>query len=484
MKSFKTWKFLVIFLVGIAFLGGCQNGNDAQEIDDGGDVVGSDQTAVEQDPNQPLPPMTTDEITLTYASWENLEMMEFMAARFMDQYPNINVEVHHLSIEDYNEAIFNLASAGQLPDVYWYLGDITTPLENQWLGDFSEFFDLDPESEYMPDSLKDAGVIGNKRVSAASKVLPFAIFLDQALLERVNVEMPSVDWTYNEMLDLAKNMTLPEQQIFGMNLFTQLITIAPIVNQDAIGEFGWDGESFDFSEFALAYEQQREFSRTNVFPPPFGSEEAASAFGDAEIWPASSGQLAMQVDAIWSANLFEEPEFKDKGIDFVIYPVPRGDHAETENKPAYVDFGGISSITEHPREAYELLKWMGWGSEGWMHKIEGFATLENADGSPIFVYPDGVPILNNEDIWNAYRELVPQTDYWMTFLDSVHSPVAMGSSYIPGFQAFLNWMEEQDIWGQLDRDEVNIYDIEDHITENANRFVHEAMERVLSIYGD
>lgn len=477
MKRMINWKYLVMVLLGIVFLGACQNGNNT-------DVAGSEQIPVEHDPNDPLPPMTTEEITLTYASWDNPVMMEFMAERFMERYPNITVEVVHLSLDDYNEALFNLASAGQLPDVFWYLGDIATPLENQWLRDFSEFFDVDLESKYMPDSLKDAGMIGDKRVSAPSKVLPFAIFLDQALFERLNVEMPSVDWTYNEMIELAKQMTLPEQQIFGMNMFTHLITIAPIVNQDAIGEFGWNGESFDFSEFAAAYEQQRKFARTNVFPPPFGSEAAAAAFGDAEIWSASTGQLAMQVDAIWTANLFEEPEFKNKGIDFVIYPVPRGDDAITENKPAYVDFGGISSITPHPREAYELLKWMGWGTEGWMHKIEGYATLENSDGSLVFAYPDGVPILNNEEIWDAYQTLVPQTDYWMGFLDSVRSPVAMGSSYIPGFQSFLNWMGEQDIWGQLDRDEVNIFDIQDHITENANRFVQEAMERVLNIYGD
>ena len=479
--KFKKLVTLSLFPVLIFTLVAC---NSANEIDSDGSQEPSNQEggapAVE---NGALPAMTTDEITLTYASWENPHMMEFLAERFMIEYPNITVEVLHLELEGYNESMLNLANAGNLPDVFWYLGDVNIPLENRWLLDFSAYFDADPDSEYMPDSLKEAGIFGDMRLSAPSKVLPFAIFLDQALFERMNVGLPSIDWTYSEMIELARQMTSPEQQIFGMNMFTQLITISPIVNQDAIGEFGWNGESFDFSAFAEAFDQQQEFARTNVFPPPGGTEENAAVFGDADIWPASTGQLAMQVDAIWTASLFEEPEFKDKGIDFVIYPVPYGDEAETDYKPAYIDFGGISSITEHPREAYELLKWMGWGSDGWSHKIEGFATLEQDDGSLVYTYPDGVPILNHDEIWEDYKQLVPQTEYWMRFLDSVRSPIAMGGTYIPGFEKFLQWMGEQDIWGQLDRGELNIFDIQEHLTENANAFVQESTENVLAIYG-
>ncbi|GEB29299.1 hypothetical protein ABG980_09715 [Enterococcus casseliflavus] len=57
-------------------------------------------------------------------------------------------------------------------------------------------------------------------------------------------------------------------------------------------------------------------------------------------------------------------EYKDKGINYVPYTIPKG-NGDKEHKPAYVDFGGISSTTEYPREAFELLKFMSWGSECW-----------------------------------------------------------------------------------------------------------------------
>ena len=472
---------MFVLATALTTLVACGGGNDATPAGKPttGEAMGETPVV---DTTDGLPAMTTENITLTYASWDNTYMNEYLAEKFMEKYPNITVELIDLEQATWNEGLFNLASTGNLPDVFWYLGDISAPLDNMWLRDFSDLYNADPESDLIPDSIKDAGTFGDLRLSAPAKSLPYAIFLDRTVFEKLNLAMPSVDWTYSEMIDLAKQLTVPEQSIYGMNLYTELITIAPIINQDAVGEFGYNGETFDLSEFAKAYEQTREFVRTKVFPPAFGSEEAAAAFGDAEVWSASTGQLGMQVDAIWTANLFETQEFKDKGIDMVIYPVPNGDHATTENKPAFVDFGGLSAVTKHPREAYELLKWMGWGKEGWMHKIDGFANLTYEDGTKVYTYPDGVPLLDDKDIWEAYKTLVPQTEEWMAFLDSVHSPVALGGAYIPGFSSFLGWLNEQDIRGQLDRDEIKASDIETELTEKINEFVREATDKVLKNY--
>lgn len=468
----------MVFALGLLVFTACNNDDPTEPAVNNNGNGGADSTEGPGDVGG-LPPMTTEEITLSFMAWENPYLMEFLAEQFMDRYPNITVEVMFHELYGYNETLLNLASAGQLPDAFWYLGNITVPLENQWLGDFSEFFDADPDNAFFPASIAQAGMVGDMRVAAPSKVLPFAFFLDRAVFERANVPMPSLDWTWSEMIETARTMTIPEEQIFGFYGFTQLHTTGPIVNQDAIGEFGWDGETFDFSGFADAIEIEQDFRRTGVWVPPPGPEREA-AFGIYDTWPATTGQLAMQKDAIWTANLFATDEFVDRGIEWVIYPMPRGDNAVTNNKPAFVDFGGISSITEHPREAYELLKWMGWGLDGWNARIEAYATLLNAVGDPLFpVAPDAVPVLQHPELWSAYRELVPQTPEWASFLDSVQSPVPLGASYIPGFEAFINWMWEQDIFPQLNDGTLRAHDVQEQITESANRFVQEETERLI-----
>ena len=445
----------------------------AQENNTAGETAGDTAGATTEAGG--LPAMTTENITLTYASWDNWMLQEFLAEKFMEKYPNITVELINMAQDTWNEGLYNLASSGSLPDAFWYLGDVTAALDNMWFYDMTELFDADPENENMVDSLKPAGVFNGKRLSVACKNLPYAIFLDRAVFEKLNVPMPSPDWTYSEMIALAKQMTVPEQNIFGMNMFTQLLTIAPIVQNDAWGEFGWDGSTFDLTtDYADGYEQQREFFRTKVFPPAFGSEEAGQAFGDPNVWSASTGQLAMQLDAVWTANLFETAEFQDKGIDFVIYPVPKGDNASTLHKPAFVDFGGIGATTEHPREAYELLKWMGWGAEGWAHKIDGYANLTREDGSKEFNYPDGYPILTNDDLWEGIKSILPDTEYWNAFVDNTREPIALGGAWMPGFSSFLIWMGEQGFNARIDNDEISVHDVAQELTDALNNFYQEA----------
>src|SRR5690625_4465500 len=94
-----------------------------------------------------LEPMTEEDITLTYASWAHGELNKYLADKFMEKYPNITVELVELEQDGWNDHIMNLASTGELPDVFWYLGNVDIAVRNAWLGDFTEYFDNDPESD-------------------------------------------------------------------------------------------------------------------------------------------------------------------------------------------------------------------------------------------------------------------------------------------------------------------------------------------------
>src|SRR5690625_5461862 len=110
-------------------------------------------------------------------------------------------------------------------------------------------------------------------------------------------------------------MTILEEVICGYNTFTQIFTMAPIINKDAIGEFGWDGEKYDLTgDWADATTLHGELVRSGVHAPFFDTDEAEAAFGDRELWAASTGRVAMQLDAWWTVGLCKEPEFVDKGI--------------------------------------------------------------------------------------------------------------------------------------------------------------------------
>ncbi|WP_088104068.1 ABC transporter substrate-binding protein [Halalkalibacter urbisdiaboli] len=472
--SLLTMFFLVLLLVA------CSS-NDSVTEETNEPKTNDSEAPVEE---SALPPMTTENITLKYASWANGELNKFMAEKFMEKYPNITVELVELEFDGWNDHLTNLASTGQLPDVFWYLGNVDVPIKNGWLGDMTEYFENDPESDNILTTMKEPGYFdGEKKLAAPANYYPFTIYLDENLFKKLNVDMPSADWTYSEMINLMQEMTVPEQGIFGYNTFTQLVTMAPIVNQDAYGEFGWDGENFDLTkDWADAINQHAQFVRSGVHAPFFDTDEAEAAFGDRLLWAASSGRLAMQLDAWWTMGLFAEPEFVDKGIKWVPYTVPQGDNASTQHKPAFIDFGALSSATEHPREAYELLKFFGWGKEGWSAKLQAFETLKTEDGSLVFKHPDGLPLTQDQEIWDGLRALLPQDEYVTNFLERAKEPIPLGGSSLPGFQTFLDEVYLGGEYGNVEQaiinGEVNPHDISQNLTDMINQYNDETMEEL------
>ncbi|SDZ48158.1 multiple sugar transport system substrate-binding protein [Evansella caseinilytica] len=477
-------KLSFILLSAIFFLliaAGCsdETANEPENGEGESDNVSDEKAAAPE-----LEAMTTEEITLSYASWANHTLNEFLAEKFMEKYPNITVEIVQLEQDGWNDHLTNLASTGDLPDVYWYMGNVDIPIRNGWLGDITAYFESDPESDDILVTMKDAGYFdGEQKLAAPAAYQPYTIYLDENLFNQLNVDMPSADWTYGEMIDLMQEMTVPEQGIYGYNTFTKLVTMAPIVNQDAYGEFGWDGEQYDLTtDWADSMNQHAEYVRSGVHAPFYDTDEAEAAFGDRLLWAASTGRIAMQLDAWWTMGLFAEPEFVDKGMKWVPYPVPQGDNAQSQHKPAFIDFGAISSATEHPREAYELLKFFGWGKDGWTAKLEAFEALENEDGSLMFKHPDGLPLINDEEIWNGLQELLPQSEYVSNFLERVKEPIALGGASHPGFQTFLDEVyfggEYGDVEAAIINGEVNAYDISQNLTDMINQYREEALEEL------
>lgn len=486
MLKNKKWQLLsTLMLASVLTLGAC--GNDSEgTTDDPADTTETGTGTDNGETAQGLPEMTTEDITLTYASWANGAFNQFMADQFMEKYPNINVEIVTVDQEIWNDGLTNLASAGQLPDVFWYQGNVDVPLINGWLGDLTPYWEADPESDDVLVTIKDQGYFdGERKMAAAVAYQPYTVFLDENLFNAQNVEMPSADWTYSEMTALMEEMTIPEQGIFGYNTYTLPLTMAPIVQDDAWGEFGWDGETYDLTgQWAEAAQMQGDYIQQGVHVPPFDTDAAEAAFGDRLLWAASTGKLAMQLDAWWTIGLFSTPEFVDKGINFVPYPVPQGDNAETQHKPAFIDFGSISAITEHPREAYELLKFMGWGSEGWEAKIEAFKTLTNENGDPLFTMPDGLPLIQNQAIWDEVEALLPQTQYVKDSLERMKEPIPLGGASQPGFQTFLEEAYFGGEYGNVEQaiinGEVNAADVAPNLTEMINRYRDEAMSTIFN----
>lgn len=466
-------------MLSALLLTACNNDTDTEQIPTGDNNV-TEVDGSEEDTSG-LPPMTTEEITLTFGSNTATPLLLRQIEGFMSAHPNITVEF--VEIPGGNEGLFNAVAAGELPDVFWYNPTIDLGIENMWFRDISEYTDVDPEFALIPDSLKNVGTFGDVRLIAPSNAFPFVAYLDRTLFERYNVELPTADWTFDEFVGLIQDMTIPADNIFGIHFREAgMATLYNFLNTPSLGTYGWNGSDFDMDIWLSSRATAIELNNLGT-SAPWQPELRLEVFGDDEIDPTHTGQVAMVTVPFWYQEYLDlDGEFAERGIDWTMLPMPV--NPGVGNQLAFVDNRGISAITEHPREAYELLKWMGFGEDGWLYQISIFGEYSEEMDREITPFDAGVPVTTNDRVWEAYTEAFPQTEEWQNFLANIRNLVGMHPSrFLPGFQAFMDWMEEQEIMAQIDEGTATDVDLAPYILENALRFVNEAHERVIEMYG-
>ena len=408
-----------------------------------------------------LPEMTTDEITLTYMHFDNEQLVNAVADAFMAKYPNIKVETQAFSTDGYNDTLLNLVQSGQMPDCFMILGNCDFALSNALLGDMTPYWENDPENENILPSINNAklGYYGtDKKLATPIKFFPDAIYCDLNVFETLNIEAPSTNWTWDEMIDSFKAATNTDAGTYGFNQFHSLVTYYPVAHgSGCIGEFGWDGTGYNMEQWAELV--------NGKYHAPYGDTDEMEAWtGDRTMWAAYTGKLGFQLDAWWTyLNLFDTPDYRNRGMEWVPYTTPVSDDGYVFG---VLDFGGISSSTEHPREAYELLKWMGWGVEGWQAKLDAYQDVETYAELPLYRQAMPCPITMDEEIWKEFQQSfypTAQTRTYQSVFDPVNgedlvtadedtkygkyfddffanckNPVPFGDCQIPGFSSFLS----------------------------------------------
>lgn len=479
--------------------GGAAAGNEAagnedasggEEAGGGSEDGGSDAAA--------LPPMTTDEIELTYMNFDNKVLTEYLAQKFTEKYPNIKVNVVYVAAgAEYNDTLLNLVNTGQTPDCFMILGNCDFALSNSLLGDMTEYWENDPENDNILPSINGAklGYYGtNQKLSTPMKFFPDAIYADMAVFEKLNVAMPPTDWTWDEMIQAFKDVTSPDEGIYGFNQFHSIVTYYPVAaDPSCIGEFGWNGKEFDLTNWAVGVNALGDLMK-GKYRAPLTEEEIVAWLGSNE-WAGYSGKIGFQIDAYWTyLNLFDTDDYRNKGIEFVPYATPSVEGSNSKYKFGVLDFGGISSGTEHPREAYELLKFMGWGLDGWQAKMEAYKTLVDAEAGDIPIWQQSMPapLTMDEAIWTDYQtsffpslKSAEQDEkdtkygkYFDDYFDQVRQGVLpFGDCQIPGFAGFVGadgpyaGVEDSVFNG-----EKNASDWVTELTEKANEYNRQAME--------
>lgn len=426
---------------------------------------GVDQDALDEEAEAlGLPPMTTDEITLTYACWGlgekgETEARDKQLAAFVDAYPNIKVEFVELTQgePDWSNGLVSLAANNQLPDVFWVYS-VTNAVANEWALDVTEYYENDPDAKEVYPGMVEASRLNGKLYSMPTVMFPYMVFLNKSVFEKYNEPLPSYDWTIDEFKEIAERITHPDEFYFGTSNpnYTDYFMCQYNKGQSMRG---WDGSAYHFDQTWVDALNLKYDWIDNDTVEWESAEDKQKWLGDEAAWPPGHGRSAMHFDWSWTVSFFEDTVSAETGMEFLYYPQPAG---PTGQQMAIVDYGVISAATEHPREAWELQKWTSWGKEACMNRYEAYkeAGLEAVSR---------MPVISNTEVWDVLKGFTDREDFHAVY-DHLTDIVPTCSSVAPGWAQFDTWCEENEIWAQLDNREITPAEIAAEMEQKANEF--------------
>ena len=401
--------------------------------------------------------MTTEPITLTYFHFDQNETVQYLADRFMQLYPNITVIPQYENVATYDDTLLNLVSAKSAPDIIMY-SDCDFALSNRLLSDISAYWDSDPETKKIASTINDAGVgtfMTKARYAVPVKFFPTGMYIDRNVLDTLNIEEPARDWTWGDMIRLIRDATVLDSPdgmaYYGCGYYNRLDSYYGIAaRQDIIGEFGFNGRTFDLGVWAVGEQQFSNLKLGGYIAPSTETQAMEDWTGDWEAWAGATGHVALFTEAFWTyQGTWATENFKQYNLDIVPYVVPavsEEDASADHHTIATIDFGGISPTCQHPREAYELLKFMSFGIDGWKTRIEIYndETKTNAAGLPLKYDVMPCPITTNEEVWAGYIDMFckgmdeEHKDCWREYFASCMQPIPYGWTSIAGYWNYCN----------------------------------------------
>ena len=471
------------------------SGNEAQSGQESGGTEKPTEVTIDGITYHPATDLTDENIELTYFHFDQDETVQYLADRFMELYPNIKVNVVYENVATYNDTLLTLIANGDTPDAIMF-SDADFALSNMLVRDVKEYWDADPETANLADTIESAGIgtfMTNGQYAVPIKFFPGVMYVDLNVLETLNIEAPGQDWTWAEMIQLIKGCTVLDSPdgmaYYGLGFYNRLDSYYGIAaSQDIIGEFGFDGKEFDLGVWAIGEQEFADLKLGGYVAPVTETQEMEDWAGDWEAWFGATGHVAVFSEAFWTyQGTWATEAFQQYNLDIVPYVVPAVNEADASadhHSIATIDFGGVTTSCQYPREAYEMLKFMSFGIDGWKTRIAMYndETITNASGLALKYDVMPAPITKDTEVWDGYIAMYTKgmddehVAHWKNYFASCMQPIPFGWLSIAGYWNYCDeYFNSIGIHDLVDKGTAKAADYATEATEKANLFHAQAM---------
>ena len=325
------------------------------------------------------PVIAQDTVQITFTNWDDANGQirhEAAVADFEAEYPEIDVEIlPNPAGDDYHTRVLTLIATGELPDVW--MGDssfIPLYVESGGAANLRSFVE-DPEVGFDPEEIFYEGAYENGFYQGdpyflAKDYSTVAIYANKALFDAAGIPLPEEGWTYDDLLDVAMQLTVDAN---GNN------ATSPDFDPENIVQYGMDHRGNwwrGFQSTIYSFGSHTISEDGSTLDGHFNSPEAIaalewmqSAVHDYHVAPSNNwiaalpggvmpifleGEIAMVFGmGPWFLGMLEEqPDF-----EYAILPMPDGPGGH-HGAVCWAGFA-MSPNSERPDEAWLLLRALG-----------------------------------------------------------------------------------------------------------------------------
>ncbi|MFC5450409.1 sugar ABC transporter substrate-binding protein [Paenibacillus aestuarii] len=300
---------------------------------------------------------STETVELSFSSWGGSaykETNDLLIQAFTAKHPNIKVKIEDTPNKQYWQKMEAAASGENLPDVFWMNGPrFASYAANGMLKPLDDLIKQDNvDLKNYPESLVKLYNYNGKQYAIPKDFDTIGVWYNKALFDAKGVPYPDGSWNWEQFVDTAKKLTDPAKGVWGVaaaldsqgGYYNTIYQSGGNVISDDKKKSGYDSpEGIAGIKFWTDLINVHKVSPTLA---QMTDTEPLDMF--------QSGKVAMLWEGSWNATTFAKNDYLKDKVD--VAPLPK-------NKQQSVVIHGLgyamSAKSQHPKEAWELLKFLG-----------------------------------------------------------------------------------------------------------------------------
>lgn len=363
---------------------------------------------------------------------------------FNKYYPNIEVELLSYDIPT-SEFLTAQAATGTMPDVVF--DDASTfhyYVSQGWVHPLNDLIGEDEDFSYVPQPILDSYSYGGKLYALPMQAHFNAIFLNLDLVDRLNIDVPELDWSPKDYEELLKKATTTENS--GTEILWGIDEVLAGTMKGSASYYGYNAQERKFETSKSWVDAVNLMVDLRAYPGlEAWSLRNSNVDGDSNDYVKKFGQgnlddihMAFKMGKILTdpRGTWDVSWLKELPFEWEFIPYPQGDDAKG-HLPMHVDGSWITSTAQNVEAAYEFVRYVTFSKEGNLERIGMYETGDTDDYTLKEVFY--IPTTNHPEVAERFKGLETVTPGIAYMYDNMNNSFRADlGKFVPGWDQVNN----------------------------------------------